>query len=535
MFWNNYPHEVKAVIRFLEILKIKVNRDSVNQTLQSHPDWPSLLCISDSLKSWQIQNEAFKIETLELERLEVPFIAYMPKELTPFAIVTKINETKLTIYYGNYNKPLNILKKDFLNKWDGTILIANKEEFSGEQNFKMNKRKQILKRMMSLSLISLVMVLISFYLFRTSEQYEEIGIVFISIQYFILLCGAFISTLLLQYEIFLTNHFLDKVCGSIKHGNCSAILKSKGAKFLNLLSWSDVGFIYFGGSLLILVTLHILDAIHILAIINLVALPYILFSVYYQWKVLKQWCILCLIIQGLLLAGFLNVFFNNLLFVSPISKQALIEAAILYLMTAFALFLIKPLFVKIKESKDEKIQLLRLKFNTDVFTSILEKQKSIELPPDGLGILLGNPHAENEIIKVCNPYCNPCRKAHQKIGNILHKNKNIRVRLIFNATNKPNDFRAIVVKHFLALYSEGDNIKIQKALNVWYNDEYITYEKFSVLFPKEKNQDYGVNEINSMDNWCKTNEISFTPTFFIKGKQIPNMYNIEDINYFLME
>ena len=110
MFWNNYPHEVKAVIRFLEILKIKVNRDSVNQTLQSHPDWPSLLCISDSLKSWQIQNEAFKIETLELERLEVPFIAYMPKELTPFAIVTKINETKLTIYYGNYNKPLNILK-----------------------------------------------------------------------------------------------------------------------------------------------------------------------------------------------------------------------------------------------------------------------------------------------------------------------------------------------------------------------------------------------------------------------------------------
>lgn len=157
------------------------------------------------------------------------------------------------------------------------------------------------------------------------------------------------------------------------------------------------------------------------------------------------------------------------------------------------------------------------------------------MPPDGLGILLGNPHAENEIIKVCNPYCNPCRKAHQKIGNILHKNKNIRVRLIFNATNKPNDFRAIVVKHFLALYSEGDNIKIQKALNVWYNDEYITYEKFSVLFPKEKNQDYGVNEINSMDNWCKTNEISFTPTFFIKGKQIPNMYNIEDINYFLME
>jgi hypothetical protein len=35
MFWDSYPHEVKAVIRFLELLKVPVARRTVSEALQA--------------------------------------------------------------------------------------------------------------------------------------------------------------------------------------------------------------------------------------------------------------------------------------------------------------------------------------------------------------------------------------------------------------------------------------------------------------------------------------------------------------------
>jgi len=49
-----YEPNVKATISFLKKLGVKVNDATVNETLQNHPDWPSMLCISDSLNKWSI-------------------------------------------------------------------------------------------------------------------------------------------------------------------------------------------------------------------------------------------------------------------------------------------------------------------------------------------------------------------------------------------------------------------------------------------------------------------------------------------------
>lgn len=44
---DQYEPNVKATISFLNQLRVKVNNSTVNETLQNHPDWPSMLCISD--------------------------------------------------------------------------------------------------------------------------------------------------------------------------------------------------------------------------------------------------------------------------------------------------------------------------------------------------------------------------------------------------------------------------------------------------------------------------------------------------------
>ncbi|MCW3111232.1 MAG: hypothetical protein JWQ09_5738, partial [Segetibacter sp.] len=60
--FNQYDPTVEATISFLRLLKVPVNNVTVNETLQNHPDWPNLICISDSLNKWNIPNGAGKID-----------------------------------------------------------------------------------------------------------------------------------------------------------------------------------------------------------------------------------------------------------------------------------------------------------------------------------------------------------------------------------------------------------------------------------------------------------------------------------------
>jgi hypothetical protein len=223
---------------------------------------------------------------------------------------------------------------------------------------------------------------------------------------------------LLWYEIDKSNPLLQKVCTGIVKGNSNAILTGKQAKVFSWLSWSEVGFFYFAGSLLTL--LFVPNTIILLAWLNMFALPYTMFSVYYQWRVAKQWCVLCLAVQALLVVGAVNVIASNFLFSLPQFSFLLIaNSLLLFLLPALLWFTIKPYILSLQQAKNTKREYLRIKFNTEIFNTLLKKQKALTIPADGLGINLGNPAATNSIIKVCNPYCGPCAKAHPKIDALL--------------------------------------------------------------------------------------------------------------------
>ena len=57
---KNYENPVNATIQLLRQLNIKVTNSSVNEAILAHPDYPSLLCISDCLKQWQVENIAVR-------------------------------------------------------------------------------------------------------------------------------------------------------------------------------------------------------------------------------------------------------------------------------------------------------------------------------------------------------------------------------------------------------------------------------------------------------------------------------------------
>jgi hypothetical protein len=252
--------------------------------------------------------------------------------------------------------------------------------------------------------------------------------------------------------------------------------------------------------------------------------------------VAKQWCVLCLGVQALLLLGGINILTNNFLLAFPIVPASFfINAALIYLLPVLLWFTAKPSLLHLQEGKNTKREYLRIKFNTEIFETLLKKQKQITLPVDSLGIDIGNPTAANTLIKVCNPYCGPCSETHPKIEKLLGRVSNLKLKIIFSTTSDYEDLSFKAGCHLMAISEEADQEIMKQALDDWYladkKDLKLFAEKYPMNGEIEKQQD----KVRTMRSWCRAQDIFATPTFFINGYNLPDAYHIEDLQYFLLE
>jgi hypothetical protein len=121
--------------------------------------------------------------------------------------------------------------------------------------------------------------------------------------------------------------------------------------------------------------------------------------------------------------------------------------------------------LRLQEEENTKRQHLRIKFNTEIFETLLKKQKQITTLTNGLGINIGNPNAANEIIKVCNPYCGACAIAHPKIDEIIKYNNNVKAKIIFATPNDVDNVNVKPIQHLLAIAAMENSQMTHKALD----------------------------------------------------------------------
>ena len=535
---NKFKSNVKATITFLKLLKINVNNSTVDETLQNHPDWPSLLCISDSLNKWNIPNAAGKVEPADIYQLPTPFIAFTGGIENPLEIVSEVSEKKITSYSKRYNKPVIEDKETFLERWNGIYLMAEKTEKSGEKNFELNKKRAFIKNLIPILLVILLTIISILFLIRNLGSSEIIKEFPIYLQYVILMIGVFVTSLLLWHEIDNDNPLLHKVCTGIIKGNCDAILSGKQSKLFSWLSWSEVGFFYFAGGLLTLLFIEpVVLSLATISYLNILALPYTIYSFYYQGRVAKQWCIFCLAVQVLLILGGINVVSNGLVFpIQQIPFVLVLKSIMLYLTPVLFWYSLKPYLQRFQESKSTKREYLRIKFNSEILETLLKKQKAITVPTDGIGIDFGNPYATNTLVKVCNPYCGPCSKAHIVLEKLLEEIPNLRIKIIFATPNDPIDRAYKPVNHFMAIDAQSRNKEIIKqALDDWYLAVNKDYEHFAIKYPMNGELNKQGEKIAAMFSWYRDMKVQFTPTIFINGYQLPDAYHIDDLQYFLLE
>ncbi|MCW3074286.1 MAG: hypothetical protein JWP69_1355 [Flaviaesturariibacter sp.] len=539
MFFQNWlekkssSNAAQVTLQLLRNIKVPVTATEVIDKLEHHPDFPSLYSISDSLKGWKVDNLALQVEPEKLDHLPVPFITHRKKK-NDFVLVRSVNGA--VEYVNSKGKLAKASRSDFEANWGGVVLLAEGSRNSGQLDYTRSRRKEWVSVLRIPLLVGIGIGGVLAFALVT-------GILWPTLFLALSLAGTVIAGLLLWFEVDKSNPFLQQVCSGGANTNCSAVLASKGAKLFSWLSWSEVGFFYFTGSfIMLLVSLGngLVPAFELLSLLSLLATPYILFSISYQAKVAKQWCPLCLGVQAVLLMQAV-VGFSNLReagwkrsFISSLSGVELTLMLFSFALPVIFWMMAKAPFKAVQAEQKTGKELRRLKYNKEIFEALLAKQKRVTVSPDGLGIILGNPQAATTIIKVCNPYCGPCAKAHEVLEELLRERDNIKLQIIFSATTGANDRKALPVKHFMGLDAGGSGKLIQKALHEWYISTDKNYETFASQYPLTQDilaaQEAG---LVAMGEWYLENEINFTPTIFVNNYQLPDIYSVKDLKYLL--
>lgn len=534
---------INVAFDYLYLLNVSVTKSSLEKRLLEHPNFPSLYSIIDVFEKFKIETKVFKIDSKDFSKLQAPFIADIRNSMTggtDFRLVTFNNHSE--VFYLNENRKVKKTSKDsFLKVSDGIILKIFPNQKSGEKDYDLSRRSESKRRNKTvvITIAGTVIFLFSIYFFLHSLSAEFV--VSAALILLIKTLGLGVTALLLAYEVNKSDAFVKSICTPGKRSNCTAVLQNRAFKIFGI-SWSESGFFYFASTFLFVLFPGILFSIKILvlALANCITVPLILYSVYYQWKVVKQWCMLCLSVQIVLIfeliwsiLNFWKNFYTRLNSSElPLLLSCLLQIVYCLLLPITIWYILKPIILKAKKEPVYRTAYKRLLYNTEIFNYFLQKQDAAPIGYENMGINVGNPTAENTIIKVSSPFCVSCANSHSILNETIYANKNVKLKVIFAVNKNRNNNDVKVANHLISIY-KNNNLQIEKVLDDWYLTDKFDYERFTKKYPineKIKNND---KEIEKMSEWCVKAGITVVPTFFINGRKLPDNYKIEELKHLL--
>jgi uncharacterized membrane protein len=355
--------------------------------LQKHPDYYSLLAFSDVLNNFRVPNSAYQLSFDQLEKLPLPFVCHLANK--NYAVVTEFDDKHVKLSHNDWNN--KVLKIDeFKKNYGGSVLVAEKEAASGEADFGLKRRKEVLNNwLIPISWIRLTIDLVATLLLNSSF-FSHLNLQIGSLTIFKTI-GLITSILLLLQSIDTNNPLISKFCGGDGNQDCNAILSSKSAKIAGI-TWSEIGFSYFAGTWLVLLfySSH-LALLQTLAILNLGGIIYSFYSIYYQWQIARQWCRFCCIVQAIFwleFFSFLPVFEGHNLQFPVLTEWC--NFVMTMAIPIMIWLLIRPLLLKAKQLRPLKQQLYKLKYNKELFDKMLSDEIKYTLPADENSIIIGN-------------------------------------------------------------------------------------------------------------------------------------------------
>jgi uncharacterized membrane protein len=489
-----------------------VDATTLDFQLQTHPDFPSFRSISDTFDYFRIENIVANVPKNVLEKLPKQFLTILTlKERRSIYLVKKKNSQTIQITDEQLSTQ-KITVEAFLSNWDGSI-IAIAENVNGVSN--QNKFSLENISYATFALLSVITLI-----FAQKTTIIAFGI--------LNLLGAIVGFLILKESLGIHNKTVAKVCGTLsKESSCDAVINSQNSKMIGNLVLSDLVFVYFAVTNLILLLLGYNSTLFLT--LTACSLPVIALAVYSQAFVIKKWCALCLVVAATLFSQFLIAFLSHIDF--KIEIEYLLKSAIVALVGVSLFYFIKTLWIqKVKLSKSE-VAFLKFKRDKKVFATLLQNEKIINanlLKPEHK-INFGPTNAKAVIDAVTNPLCGFCVEAFNGYYDLLKNNHDIQVNFIFNVPPDVLSHPATqIVMIIVSIYENQGEIAALEAMKDWYSNR--SLKQWQAKYGIVENEDVKIITIlKQHGNWINVNDIHYTPATVLNGFKFPDSYELIDL------
>lgn len=512
--------EINVIFYYLKKEMIPIDKIEFEFQIQSHPDYPSLLSISDTLAFFNIDNGAIRLPFSEIDLLPNFFIAYLKVELESPKLF--FVEKRGDNWFYTKDKKAELISKDDLEKrWEDVVLLVEKSD----ETFESNTKNSDFSWIFSILPLSLFVI----FLFLNKDTWQSKLFFVFPIFGIILSIGALKDLFGAKSEI------LTKFCNITSSTNCSTVVNSSKWKLFDFLNFSDLSIVFFSSQFLgLLISVFSNTSQEFLGVQKLLLLfsiPLLLVSLYYQKFVEKKWCPICLLI--IFLISIEICFLYNIKF--SYSIKDLFLFGFLFFTIFYVWKLLKSILIKQKELKEFQMKANRFQRNYRLFKSmLLSKNNKVELP--NTPIVLGNQNSETTITIITNPFCGHCVKAHETINRILEKHHNdLQVCIIIKADiDYENEDTKDFFRSLLNSYFEQGGDKFNKLLHEWFQNK-----DLKKWLQKNKSENINIMKIDviysNLYSWCNKNQYNYTPAIFINGYEYPSIYERSDIIYFIDE
>ncbi len=508
----------QTVSSFLKALQIPISEKYIQKLILAHPDFPSLVSISDTLQRLGIDNISRRIDPQSLEQLPFPYLLLLDKGRGDVLLIR--------------NKYDLFKHKNDLDKWSGIVLQAEQAKRTKDKLNISIYNSEVRIRYFSIALLATLFILLALLSFNS---FSFLSLILL----FTALTGVTAGYFLLAKEMGVTYQSVETFCNGGKNTDCDKVLNAE----INLfgIKFSDATVIYFlfqavaVGITIAIQGEHIFNLMQLLAWLSIPTLPIIIFSIYYQWFVIKTWCRLCLVIVIILATQFaifiIGYFQGDIQLFTKLPLSFVSKLTLLLASLTFLVLLIKAIVERSNALEKVGKNGNRVKHSLPVFTQLLVQQKRIVTGQFDNEIVLGSSDAPINIIAVSGLYCNPCRIKHEVINQLvdIYSGK-VNVTLRFVPEGK--DVRAVgyLLGYWLQCVRNKNNESenTMKLMHDWF--DLWNLERFMKKYPVDVINSVEIEKIETQHyKWVNEVGIKATPTFFINGYELPKEYTIDDL------
>ncbi len=509
----------QAVTSYLRYLHIPVSDRYCKKRIASHPDYPSILAVADTLQQFGIPHTVARSHKENLNDLPLPVLLHLD---TAGGSLLPVYEPRDLEAAG-----------DKLNHWSGVLIKAEPTgKIADKENAKAldeERRFKMFTSMLIIAAIGMVTIplLLSFYWLQLLLLTTA-------------LAGVGAGYVLFAKDLGITYQAVESFCNAGTGSGCGKVLRSEEGKLFGFITFSDLTLGYFVAQLAAVGLFVPLwsgsGLLSVLGWMSILAVPIIGYSLWMQAVKIKEWCRLCLVVSGILAVQasiFGYLFYSGWINPMAIALPEAVMALLLFGLVGLSLLLLKQTVQQKNRAVQNEMGAVRLKNSPEVFTSLLFRQRQVDTTPFEHDFLIGNPDAPIKLTMAVNLFCGPCKNELEQAKELLSIYPGqVSLSLRFLKSGDKGEASGRLLKTWVGSLIKQRNNGLpdgQALIEAWYEamdvEIFVDSHPVNGVVSDKEAEEYS----RAHYGWIKQAGITKTPTTFMNGYELPTAYRVKDL------